>query len=178
MAISRKKKEELVTLYTQRLENASAVIFTNFRGSTVSQINSLRAKLRETDTPYMVVKNRLLRLALERSGLTAELDDLLEGPNAVVFVGEDIGKGVTALKDGIRELDEVVEIKGGILEQRVLDAASAAALSDLPTREEMLAKLLATIIAPASQFVRVINEPGAGLARVIKAHADAQTESA
>ena len=178
MALSREKKEELVALYSEHLENASAVIFTDFRGSTVLQINGLRAQLKEADTGYMVVKNRLLRLALERNGVTAELDGLLDGPNAVAFIGEDIGRGVSALKDSLRELDEVIEIKGGILEQSVLDAAGAAALSELPTREEMLAKLLATIIAPATQLVRVVNEPGASMARVLKAHADAQAEAA
>ena len=178
MAISREKKEELVALYSEHLENASAIVFTDFRGSTVSQINGLRAKLKEADTRYVVVKNRLLRLALERKGISAELDGLLDGPNAVAFVGEDIGRGVTALKDGIQDLEEIVEIKGGVLEQNVLDAAGAAALSELPTREEMLAKLLATIVAPASQLVRVVNEPGASLARVLKGHADAQAEAA
>ena len=178
MALSREKKEELVALYSEHLENASAVIFTDFRGSTVLQINGLRAQLKEADTGYMVVKNRLLRLALERNGVTAELNGLLDGPNAVAFIGEDIGRGVSALKDSLRELDEVIEIKGGILEQSVLDAAGAAALSELPTREEMLAKLLATIIAPATQLVRVVNEPGASMARVLKAHADAQAEAA
>lgn len=178
MALSREKKEELVALYSSHLENASAVVFTDYRGTTVSQINGLRADLREAETSYMVVKNRLLRIALANNGVTEELDELLEGPNAVAFVGEDIGRGVTALKDGIRGLDEVVEIKGGILEQNVLDAGGAAALSELPTREEMLAKLLATIVAPATQLARVVNEPGVSLARVVQAHADTQEEAA
>ena len=178
MAISREKKEELVALYSEHLENASAVVFTDYRGSTVSQINGLRAQLKEADTGYMVVKNRLMRLALERNGVTAELGGLLDGPNAVAFIGEDIGRGVTALKDSLRGLEEIIEIKGGILEQSVLDAAAAAALSELPTREEMLATLLATIIAPATQLVRVVNEPGASMARVLEAHADAQAEAA
>ncbi len=178
MAHSREKKEELVAQYTSHLENAAAIVFTDYRGSTVSQINGLRANLREADTSYVVVKNRLLRLALESKGVTEALDELLEGPNAVAFVGEDIGRGVTALKDGLKDLDEIIEIKGGILEQNVLDAASAEALSELPTREEMLAKLLATIIAPATQLARVVNEPGVSLARVVKAHSDAQAEAA
>jgi large subunit ribosomal protein L10 len=178
LALSRKKKEELVALYSSYLENASAVVFTDYRGSTVPQINGLRTKLKDADTSYMVVKNRLMRLALEHRGITEDLDELLEGPNAVAFVGEDIGRGVTALKDGLRNLEEIIEIKGGILEKNVLDATSAASLSELPTREEMLAKLLATIVAPATQLVRIVNEPGASLARVLKAHADAQAEAA
>lgn len=178
MAISREKKEELVELYSEHLQSASAVVFTDYRGSTVTQINGLRAQLKEADTRFVVVKNRLLRLALERNGVSAELNGLLEGPNAVAFVGEDIGRGVTALKEGIRGLDETIEIKGGILDRNVLDAAAAEALSDLPTREEMLAKLLATILAPATQLVRVVHEPGASIARVIKANADNQAEAA
>lgn len=178
MALSREKKEELVALYTSHLENASAIVFTDFRGSTVTQINGLRTSLKEADTSYMVVKNRLLRLALENRGVTEELDELLDGPNAIAFVGEDIGRGVSALKDGLKDLEEIIEIKGGILEQNVLDAASAEALSELPTREEMLARLLATIIAPATQLARVVNEPGVSLARVVQAHSDAQAEAA
>jgi len=177
LALSREKKEELVALYSSHLENSSAVVFTDYRGSTVSQINGLRTHLKESNTSYMVVKNRLLRLALASVGVTEELDELLEGPNAVAFVGEDIGRGVSALKEGLRDLDEIIEIKGGILEKNVLDATGAASLSELPTREEMLAKLLATIIAPATQIARVVNEPGASLARVVQAHADADADA-
>ncbi|RME61820.1 MAG: 50S ribosomal protein L10 [Caldilineae bacterium] len=178
MAITRQQKEELVKLYTEKLQAASAVVFTDYRGATAQQMNALRDKLRAADSTYMVVKNTLLRLALEQSGRHLDLDGLMEGPNAVAFIGEDIGKGVKALKDWIKQEGDLVAIKGAILDQDVLNASQAEALSELPTREEMLAKLLATIIAPASQLVRTINEPGASLARVLQARVDAQQEAA
>ncbi len=178
MAITRQKKEEMVARYRELLEQSTALVFTEYRGVTVGQINQLRNQLKESGTTYMVVKNRLLKLALEQAGRELELDGLLTGPNAVAFLGEDIGKGVKVLKEWIKQNGEVVTIKGAILENEVLDAKRAESLADLPTREEMLATLLATILAPASQLVRVINEPAASLARVIKARADQAQEAA
>jgi large subunit ribosomal protein L10 len=178
LAISREQKEKLVEIYKEQINNSSAIVFTDYRGATVKQIHALRTKLRETGSVYMVTKNRLFRIALQQSGKELELDGLLEGPNAVAFIGEDIGRGVKAIKDWIKSEGDVVAIKGAILEDTVLDANGAEALAELPTREQMLAQLLAMIIAPASQLVRTINEPAASLARVIKAHADKEQPEA
>ncbi|MCB0116067.1 MAG: 50S ribosomal protein L10 [Caldilineaceae bacterium] len=179
MAITRAKKEELVALYKENIENASALVLTEQNGATVAQITSLRARLRSTGTTYMVTKNTLFDLALKEAGREVDVSSVLEGPVAVAFIGEDIGKGVKSLNDWIRENGgEVVKVKNAILQNEVLNAAQAAQLSELPTREEMLAKLLGTIIAPASKLVRVINEPGASLARVLKAHAEPQEDAA
>lgn len=175
MAITRSKKEELVALYQQEIERSSAIVLTNYTQISVSKINDLRAKLRAADTTFMVTKNTLLGIALKECGRTVDADSVLEGPTAAAFVGEDIGRGVKTLADWIKDAGgEIVQIKGAVLENDLLDSARAAALADLPTREQMLATLLATIIAPASQLVRTVNEPGASLARVIKAHADKQ----
>jgi large subunit ribosomal protein L10 len=173
LAINREKKKELVALYKEEIEHSSAIVFTDYRGASVPQINALRARLRVNDTNYMVTKNTLLALALEQSGRTLDLGDLVEGPSAVAFIGEDIGKGVKALTDWIRETGgDVVRVKGAVLQNEVVDSKRTAGLADLPTREQMLSTLLGTIIAPASKLVRVINEPGASLARVLKARAE------
>lgn len=172
MAITRQKKEELVALYTEQLEQSSALVFTDYRGATVSKINGLRSSLRGAGANYVVTKKTLLNLAMQQTGLDLDLESITEGSTAVAFLGEDIGSGVKALKDWIKAQGDAVRITGGVLDGAVLDVSRTEALADLPTREEMLAKLLATIIAPASQLVRTINEPGASLARVIKAHAD------
>lgn len=179
MAINREKKEELVALYKAQIEKSTAMVLTDSRGATVAQVRSLRTRLRTTGTTYMVTKNTLLGIALQQAGRKVKADDILAGPIAVAFIGEDIGKGVKSLNDWIRENGgEVITVKGGILDNEVLDAAQAAQLSELPTREEMLAKLLGTIMAPASKLARIINEPGASLARVIKAHAEPAAEVA
>lgn len=172
MAISRQKKEELVALYSEHVQKSSALVFTDYRGATVGKINSLRDKLRATGTSYIVTKKTLLELALKQNGRNLDLSNVTDGSTAVVFLGEDIGTGVKALKDWMKAEADVVRITGAVLDNDVLNVAQAESLADLPTREQMLAKLLATIIAPASQLVRTINEPGASLARVLKAQAD------
>lgn len=172
MAITRQKKEELVALYAENVGQSSALIFTDYRGATVSKINGLRARLRGVGANYIVTKKTLLKLALEQNGVQLDLSGISDGSTAVAFLGEDIGSGVKALKDWMKSEADVIHITGGILDGAVLNVERTEALADLPTREEMLAKLLATINAPASQLVRTINEPGASLARVLKAHAD------
>ena len=164
MAISRKKKEELVGIYKERLENSPALVLTKYQGISVPQINSLRTALNDSDTTYMIVKNTLLQIALQQAGREIE-SDIFEGPNAVVFVGDDIGKGVTALKDWIKK-EGVIEIIGAVLESQVLSASEAESLSDLPTREEVLAEVLAVLAAAPVKLVRTLNEVPASLTRV------------
>ncbi len=177
MAISRQKKEELVALYQKQIENATAMVFTDFRGVTVPQVQSLRAKLRENGAQYMIVKNTLFGRALDNAGRPRP-DEFLDGPNAIVFLDEDvIGKGVTALKDWIKA-EKVVEINGGIIEESILDAKDAAALANLPTKEQTLAAILGVVSAPSRQLVRMINAPASSLARVISARVEQMQEEA
>ncbi|MCE7986272.1 MAG: 50S ribosomal protein L10 [Caldilinea sp. CFX5] len=172
LAITREKKEELVARYRDALDGASAVVFTNYKGLTVAQLRSLRNKLKEQNATCIVVKNKLFKIALGEKGF-AQPDELLNGTNAVIFVGEDIGKGVTALKDWIKDA-KVLEIRGALLEKSVLNAAQAETLSDLPTKEQTLAMVLGAINAPASALVRMISGPGASLVRVINARVEQQ----
>jgi large subunit ribosomal protein L10 len=176
LAISRAKKEELVAQYKEMIENSPALVFTNYRGISVPQIQSLRSKLSDTDATYVVVKNSLLGLALEQSGF--EVDEaLLEGPNAVIFTGEDIGRSVTALNDWIKA-EKIVEVSGAFMDGTTLNADAATKLSDLPTKEQTLAMILGTISAPARDTVGVINAPGASLVRVLNAYVEKQQEAA
>ncbi len=176
MAITREKKEQLIAEYKKLVEKTPAMVFTNYQGTTVAQVNSLRAKLKDSNTTYVVVKNTLLEIALRESGRVAP-EALLKGANAVAFCGEDIGKSVTALKAWIKDA-KVLEITGAILENSVLDGKSADALSDLPTKDQTRAMLLGVLSAPARQLVQIVNAPGSSLARVINAHIEKQQEAA
>jgi large subunit ribosomal protein L10 len=176
LAITREKKEELVERYKGLIEDSTAIVFADYRGANVAQLRSLRVKMREVGSECIVVKNTLFGIALQQVGRVRP-DALLHGTNAVVFLGEDVGEGVKALKAWIRDA-KIIEIRGALLEQSVLDGEGAAALSDLPSKEEMRAKLLGTILAPAGSLVRMINAPSASLARVINAHAEKQQEAA
>lgn len=175
MPITRDQKTALIESYKEKLAASSAVVFTNYKGASVAQVNALRAKLKEADSTITVVKNSLLGIAFKELDRTPP-EDLLTGPNAVVFVGEDIGKGVTALRDWIRDV-KIIEITGAVLEAAVLDSEQAAELSELPTKEETLASILGVVSAPASSLVRLISAPQASLVRVINAYVEKQNEA-
>jgi large subunit ribosomal protein L10 len=168
VAITREKKEELVALYKELIENSEALVFTDYRGATVPEVQSLRNTLREKNATYMIIKNTLFGIALEQTQ-RPDLDGLLEGPNAVVFLGEDISTVVKTLEDWIKSEDEIVTIKGGLMASSVLDVEDVQALTDLPTREQALAMLLGTLNAPAEKLVRTLNAPADHLARVLNA---------
>lgn len=176
MAITREKKEQLVAQYKESIDNASALVFTDFRGVSVSQIQSLRTKLQGTGTTYTVVKNTLLGIALEETGYPNP-EELLNGPNGIAFLGEDIGQGVKAIEDWIKA-ERILEITGAVLDQSILDAKGAEALADLPTKEQTLSMVLGAISAPSSSLVRMINGPGSSLVRVLNAHVEQEQEEA
>jgi large subunit ribosomal protein L10 len=176
LPITREKKEELVAEYRELIRNSGALVFTNYRGTKVKQINSLRGRMKDIGGDYVVTKNTLLGIALEQEG-RARPEELLAGPNGVVFTSDDVAKSVTALKDWIKEA-KVVEITGALLENSALNAEAAEKLSELPTREQVLAQILGTVNAPASSLVRIINAPLASLVRVINAHAEKMQEAA
>jgi large subunit ribosomal protein L10 len=174
LAITREKKQELLEQYKEQLEDAPAIVFTDYRGISVSQIQSLRTKLKETGTTYMVVKNSIMGLALQQ--LEREYPEtLLTGPRAVAFLGEDIGKSVTALKDWIR-VQDAGEIQGAIVESTVLDAEGAVALANLPTKEETLSMILGALSAPAGNLVRTVNAPASSLVCVLNAYVEKNQE--
>lgn len=176
MAITRAKKEALLETYKEHIKGSSAIVFTNYRGTNVAKIRSLRSKLSETGTRYVVVKNSLLGIALEQTG-NAKPEELLTGPNAVAFLGEDIGKGVTALMDWIKS-ERLVEIVGAILGQTVLDVKGAESLASLPTKEQTRAQVLGALMGPGGALARMLNAPTASLVRVINAHVEAQQSPA
>lgn len=176
MPVTREKKGELIESYRELVRNSGAIVFTNYRGTSVKQINSLRAKMKEAGGAYVVTKNTLLRIALGEEG-RAQPETLLSGPNGVVFTGEDVAKSVSALKDWIKDA-KIVEITGALLENSALDAGGAEKLSDLPTKAQVLAQILGTVNAPASSLVRILNAPMASLVRVINARVEKENGAA
>ena len=155
MAITKEKKNELINLYVERLENSQAIVFVYMRHVTVNQITQLRAKIRETGAGYSVVKNTLFKLALTRIGMP--MSDALTGPVAVAFCPEDIAPTIKAINEFRNSLDqENFAIVGGIIGNDVLDAESAKALANLPSRDMLFAQVLAGIGAPANQLAGVI----------------------
>jgi large subunit ribosomal protein L10 len=168
------EKAETVAAVHQRLKSAKLAIVTEYRGLSVAQITRLRREIREASGEYQVIKNTLVRRALQGT-VFGDLDKLLEGPNGWVFGYDDpvmLSKAVIKFADDHDRL----RIKGGVFEGKFMDTAGVKILSQMPSKPELQAKLLATINAPATQLVRLIQEPGARVVRLIESLRKAKGE--
>ena len=132
-------KIERVAELKEQIESANALLLTEYRGLTVEEITELRRSLRDVDASLAVIKNTLMTRAANDAGI-AELDELLSGPSAVAFVNGDVVAVAKKLKDASKQFPALV-IKGGYMDGAPLDAAGAAALADLESREVMLSKI-------------------------------------
>ncbi len=144
------------------LATAKAVILANYAGLSVADQTTLRAKLSAAGGEFLVAKNNLLKIALkEKLGdLPRELEDVLNGPTAVIFAESDAVTTAKALAEFIKDKDKSLpEIKLGLLDGQILSIKDIETLSQLPSREQLLATLLAQLAAPAQALVRQINTP-------------------
>jgi large subunit ribosomal protein L10 len=170
LAISKERKNELIAQYKQWANKSRALIVTEYSGLTMKDIDELRRKIRDVGGEFHIVKNTLGKFALEAEGYPMR-EDLFEGSTAVAFAFEDVPALVKTLVDFSRSAD-FLKFKGGYLGQELVSAESVKVLADLPPLPVMRARLLGTILAPATKLVRTLSEPGRRVASVIKAYAD------
>jgi large subunit ribosomal protein L10 len=161
------KKRTVVADLKARFEGAAAVYITDYRGSTAGEMMALRRKLAAADAEYLVVKNTLARLASEGTGVACLAEDFT-GPTAIAIAAKDPAAPAKVLKKEIGSLPNVT-LRCGMVENRRVDTGEIHALADLPSKEELLAKLLAVINAPASQLVRMLNAPAGQVVRLLDA---------
>lgn len=160
-------KKIIVDELLERVNSSPFLLVVDYNGITVPEFSELRNRLSEAGAECHVGKNRYMRIAIEEAGLPS-LGDELKGQTAFVTGQDDVCGAAKVIKNFAKEFKKP-EVKSGILDGAIVDAAQVNALADLPSREQLLAQLLAVINAPASQLVRTLNEPGASLARIIKA---------
>lgn len=173
MPISRAQKAELIATYKQQIENSHAIVLANYSGLTVGQMQQLRQNLRENDASFVVAKKTLMSLALTHAGLPVP-ETAMEGPVGFAFLGEDLSAGAKALKDFAKEAGDLFTIQGGVLGDSVLDAAGAASLADLPSRDVQLAMVIGAIAAPMTSLVSLISAPHRDLIGLLQARIDDQ----
>lgn len=176
MAFLRKEKESIVQKYTGWIDKSKAVFILSYTKMDMPVIDDVRAKLRETEAEMHVVKNRLFKLALDQKGLTYD-QNFWEGNHIVAFAFDDAPSVAKIMKE-IAKGKEIFKLRAGYLDANPIQPQQIIALADLPTLPVMRAMLLGTILAPASQMVRTLAEPGRGLATVIKANSDKQPVAA
>ncbi|MCS6972534.1 MAG: 50S ribosomal protein L10 [Turneriella sp.] len=167
------QKVELKEHYVALLKKHPNFIVTHYQGLSVEQMTKLRKKLREAGGGYTVIKNNVFSLALRESQVVGDFpyDTTLRGPNAIAFAGDDLPAVAKALRDFSKE-NEKLKITAAVMEATYYDAAAAGQIADLPSREQVLAQLAATINAPATQIAGILNNVIASLARAIKSVAE------
>ena len=153
------KKQAVVAELKEQLTSAKGVVLTGYKGLTVAQDTALRREFREAGVTYHVVKNTMLRLAAQEAGIEG-LADHLEGTTAFAFSAEDAVAPAKVIGGFIKKnkLDDagVLTIKVGMVEGQVIDANEVNALATLPSREELIAKMLGSMNAPISNTVNVL----------------------
>jgi len=171
MSLNLEQKQALVAEVSAQLKDAQAAVVAEYRGLTVAQMNDLRRKARESQIYLRVVKNTLARRAVEGSDYEC-LKDQFVGPLAFAISSDPVAVA-KVLSDFAKENDKLV-IKAGAMSGKLMALEQVKALAALPSREQLLATLVATMQAPIAKFVRTLNEVPSKFVRTLAAVRDAK----
>ncbi len=177
MAISRARKEALLDEYRQQLAESTGFMMAEYSALGVQQMQELRRRAYERNSQVFVVKNTLFEIVLNEAGVELP-EEYLTGPRLVGFSQEDIPTLAKLFREFAQGLEgDRFVIKGGMMEGRIFGPEEAAAVADLPTREELLSQVLRTINAPATQMAGVVAGGIRQVLNVIQAYADKLEEA-
>ena len=168
--MERAAKRELVSSLHDVFKDTGVVVVAHYAGLTVAQMTEYRRQIKEVGGSVKVAKNRLAKLALKDTDV-AGIEDLFKGPTCIAYSDDPIAAPKVAVKFA-KENDNLV-ILGGSMGTDVLDVPGVEALAALPSLDELRAKLIGLLNAPATKIARTVKEPGGQLARVIQAKASA-----
>lgn len=168
--MNRDSKQQVVQDLSVKLAKAKAAFLADYRGLTVDQVNKLRTELRNVGVEYKVVKNTLLRLAAKDTSLEC-LDSYLQGPTAIAIATGDPVAPAKIMAE-FAKTHAKFALKIGALDGKVLSIEDIRALAELPSREVLLAKLLGSLNAPASNMVGVLAAVPRSLVQVLAAIQD------
>lgn len=148
------EKQQSVDEITSKLKGSVTTVVADYRGLNVAQVTELRKQLREAGIEFQVLKNSLVRRATANAELS-ELDAILTGPTAIAFSTTDIVAPAKILNDFAKKND-ALELKGGVVEGKVVGISDIKALADLPSREGLLSMLLSVLQAPMRNFALAV----------------------
>jgi large subunit ribosomal protein L10 len=173
--VDRAAKKEFVTTLNGVFKGANVVVVAHYSGLTVAQMQTLRKQMKQAGGSVRVAKNRLAKIALEGTDV-ASIGPLLKGPTLIAFSSDPVAAPKVA-SDFAKAHDKLV-ILGGAMGKTALDANGVKQLASLPSLDELRAKLVGLIQAPATKIAQVVNAPAAKLARVVQAYASKESEAA
>ena len=153
--MNRSQKKEFVADFRDRLGQAPVFYLTDFTGLDVKSMTELRQNLAKVGADYVVVKNRLMKLALEETDLP-DITSALTGPTGVVFGNEGVVEPAKVLSDFAKDHDERPAFKLGVLERKILEPEQIDRLAKLPPREQLLAELAGALEAPMAMLATAL----------------------
>ena len=163
-------KQAAVADGVDKMQRAQSVVVLDYRGLTVAEVSDLRSKFREAGVEYKVIKNNMLKRAAEELKIEG-VEDYFKGPTAVAFGFEDPVAPAKILCKFVKDAGKT-EIKGGILAGQAMDAKKVESLSKLPSKEELIAKMMGSLNAPITNFALALQAIPRGLACALKAVAE------
>jgi len=166
--VDRAEKRELVTGLNDAFKGAGSVVVAHYAGITVAQMNDLRTKMRQAGGTVKVAKNRLAKIALQGTG-SEGIIDLFQGQTLIAYSDDPVAAPKVAAD--FAKGNEKLIILGGAMGATALDADGVKALATLPSLDELRAKLVGLIVAPATRIAQIVNAPAGAVARVIGAYA-------
>ena len=159
--MSREKKRDYILNMKDAFDNSEAVIVAHYQGLTVSQLDELRSKMRDHGIQFKVTKNRITKLALEKTRCK-DLKDLFTGPTAVALSQDAIASAKILTK--FSKENESLKILGGIMGNDILDLAGVQNVATLPTLDEARAKIVGILKTPAQKLASILLAPGSKIA--------------
>ena len=167
--MDRAEKKQLVETLNAALKAANVVVVAHYSGLTVAQMQILRRQMKHAGATVKVAKNRLAKIALDGTEVVA-IAPLLKGPTLIAYSGDPVAAPKVAVD--FAKANERFVILGGAMGKTALNPDGVKALAALPSLDELRAKLIGLVQAPATKLAQLLNAPGAQLARVIQAYAD------
>ena len=160
-------KFDMVEKILASLEGHAGMYVVDYRGLSVKEAQEFRRSLREVGAEINVYKNNLVKIALRNHDMP-EMDEYLAGPSGFIFAQGDVAASAKAAKTFMKDNDDL-EFKAGLLDGAVVTAEQVSAIAELPSREELIAKLLGTLSNPATKIVRTLSEIPASFVRTLDA---------
>ncbi len=176
MAITKKRRAELVRTYGELVKKSQALIITSYSGISVKNIETLRRKVREASGEFHVVKNTLASIALKEAGMPVP-DELLSKSSAIGFAFTDVAAVAKTIADFSRD-SEFVKVKGAVMGGKILNDKQVAVLAALPPLPVVRAQLLGLLNTPATRLTGAIASGVRQVVNVVKAYADKEQDSA
>ena len=174
MSANFEAKKVVVEEIKEKIQNAKSVVFVKFNGLSVAEDTELRREFRKNNVEYKVLKNTLIRKAFNDMGIT-DFDEDLNGPTSVAF-GADETAAAKVIVEAVKKYQDKVSVKSAYVDGGYVDVKGVQALASMPSKEELLAKMLGSMQAPISNFVGVLSAMPRGLVCALNAIAEKKAQ--